>query len=76
MKANRPPKFNPTKSDLIQMEEVFNHFMKIADEQGISRKTVEGVVLGLVRRLFKERQSKNWYKAELSKRDEDFREYR
>lgn len=66
MKTNKPPKFNPTKSDLLQMEEVFNHFMKIVDEQGISRKTIEAVVLGLVRRLFKERQAKNWYKTMLA----------
>lgn len=69
MKTNKPPKFNPIKSDLIQMEEVFNHFMKIVDEQGISRKTVEGVVLGLVRRLFKERQAKNWYKTMLAEKN-------
>lgn len=69
MKTNKPPKFNPTKSDLIQMEEVFNHFMKIADEQGISRKTIEAVVLGLVRRLFKERQAKNWYKTMLAEKN-------
>ena len=69
MKTNKPPKFNPTKSDLLQMEEVFNHFMKIVDEQGISRKTVEAVVLGLVRRLFKERQAKNWYKTMLAEKN-------
>lgn len=69
MKTNKPPKFNPTKSDLLQMEEVFNHFMKIADEQGISRKTIEAIVLGLVRRLFKERQAKNWYKTMLAEKN-------
>ena len=67
MKANKPPKFKPTKEDTKQMEEVYNHFMQIALDNGISEKTMSDIILGLVRRMFKERHDKNWYKAMMPK---------
>lgn len=62
---NKPPKFIPTKDDVNQMEETYQHFMEIAKRNGITEKTTSDIIIGLVRRLFKERHAKNWYKTRL-----------
>lgn len=63
MKANKPPKFVPTKSDANQMEQIYEFYMNVAKENGINEKTVSDIIIGLVRKLYKERHAKNWYKS-------------
>ena len=62
----KPPKFVPTKDDMIQMELMYQNFMNIAKENGITEMTMDNIIVGLVRKVFRERQAKNWYKVKLS----------
>ena len=63
---NKPPKFVPTKDDAIQMELMYQNFMRIAKEHGITEQTMDNIIVGLVRKVFRERQAKNWYKTRLN----------
>lgn len=63
---NKPPKFVPTKDDMTQMELMYRNFMQIARGNGITEQTMENIVVGLVRKVFRERHAKNWYKTKFN----------